>query len=195
MTLDPPHKLNCYVDESEDRLSQVFVVAVIVLTSDPQLLLPVCERFEADSGKGKVKWRKSAWAARIRYLRMICADDRFADSLCYSVFQGPRDFHTVTLRAVERAIATRKRADKYRVWVYIDALSKEKRHEYMTALRRAGIPTYQVRGVAKDENNALIRLADALAGLVNDALTQKYPQAVETLRVMKKAGVAIEVWE
>jgi hypothetical protein len=56
-----------------------------------------------------------------------------------------------------------------------------------------GLPIYQVRGVAKEENNALVRLADALALLVNDVLAWHYPEAVATLRRLKQVGVAVEV--
>ena len=55
--------------------------------------------------------------------------------------------------------------------VYVDGLGKTKRHEYGRRLRRSGLPVRQIRGIAKDESNALIRLADALAGFVRDALT------------------------
>jgi len=36
----------------------------------------------------------------------------------------------------------------------------------------------QVHGVIKDDNNALIRLADTWAGCVHDALASDYPEAI-----------------
>jgi hypothetical protein len=39
-----------------------------------------------------------------------------------------------------------------------------------TPRQRQGVPTRKVQGVTKDESNALVRLADALAGFVVDAL-------------------------
>lgn len=46
----------------------------------------------------------------------------------------------------------------------IDALPKSLEQLVILELRRAGLRVFKVRGIAKDENEALIRLADALCG-------------------------------
>ena len=56
--------------------------------------------------------------------------------------------------------------------IYVDGLTKSKRHVYGSELRKLGIPTRKVQGVTRDESSALIRLADATAGFVRDALDE-----------------------
>lgn len=61
-------KLYCYVDESgQDTEGRIFVVAVVVV-SDKEALLQLCEQFERESGKGKFKWGKAENTARLAYL-------------------------------------------------------------------------------------------------------------------------------
>jgi hypothetical protein len=52
----------------------------------------------------------------------------------------------------------------------IDGLPRSQQGEIGTRLRRLGIQTKKVRGVREDENDALIRLADALCGFVRTAV-------------------------
>ena len=58
----------------------------------------------------------------------------------------------------------------YTTLIYIDGLSRTKRREYGARFRRVGLPVRRVRGITRDESNALIRLADSIAGFVRDAL-------------------------
>jgi hypothetical protein len=189
-------RLYCYVDESADKPSDIFVVAVVVTDENHETLMTVCEKLEAASGKGRAKWRKASWEARMRYIRFVCADERFHKSLCYLLRFDSPDIHEATIDAIARAIGIRideKNDEGVKASVYVDALSKEKRHEYAVALRRMGVPIYQVRGVAKEENNALIRLADALAGWVNDAVASEYPDAIEALQRAEQNGTTVKL--
>ena len=54
--------------------------------------------------------------------------------------------------------------------IYIDALPKSVEQAVIVDLRRAGLQIDKVRGIAKDENESLIRLADALCGFARGAI-------------------------
>lgn len=57
--------------------------------------------------------------------------------------------------------------------VVVDALPKEQWQNYGRRIRRLGAKVNKVRGVRRDENDPLIRLADALCGFVRDAYEKK----------------------
>ena len=61
----------------------------------------------------------------------------------------------------------------YEATVLIDALPRSLERAVGLRLRRSGIPAKKVRGVKKDENDALVRLADAVCGFVRTALEQR----------------------
>ena len=90
-------------------------------------------------------------------------------ALRFAVFRDTKDYDALTVETIGRAIG-RVTVPKLKTRVYVDALSKAKRREYAQLLRQKGIQTDEVRGIERDESNALIRLADAIAGFVRDAL-------------------------
>ena len=171
-------KIYCYVDESGQDTSanpnreQIFVVAVTIVDKNRDEIERLCEQYETISKKGKFKWGKANRIARLRYLKLIFADDRFKDALRYVVFGNvKKQFDETTVRAIARAVLWSSPKFPYAALVYVDGLSREKRHSYSARLRNLGVSVYQVRGVAQDESSPLTRLADALAGFVRDAKT------------------------
>ena len=62
-----------------------------------------------------------------------------------------------------------KARGRYKVTVLVDGLQRTQRRAFAQELRAARVNPYKVRGVLKEEHNAMIRLADALCGLVRDA--------------------------
>ena len=95
-----------------------------------------------------------------------------------------RDYREMTVEATAQTLhefAT----PPYRVTVLIDGLPKTERFAVGLALRRRGISVEKVRGMT-DEADALIRLADAVAGFVRSYLegdppfVELYERAVRT---------------
>jgi hypothetical protein len=146
------------------------VVAVPTFGDSRDEMRHICEQAEVDSGKNKFKWGKARPERRLEYLRLIFADKRFKGCLRYAVFYDT-DYDTNTVTAIAKAVLWNV-PDEYTSLIYVDGLSKTKRAEYMRDLRNEwGVQVRQLRGVAKDENEALVRLADAIAGFVRDILT------------------------
>lgn len=83
--------------------------------------------------------------------------------------------------------------EKYTTVVYVDGLKKNKRQEYGSQLRKLGVSTHKVQGVSKDENNALIRLADTIAGFVRDVSDGEKGEVQKIFKEAKKSGGLIEI--
>ena len=103
---------------------------------------------------------------------------------------GAKEYTALTAEAVARAIQ-RKVQGPYKVTVLVDGLRKSERRTFTRHLRTLNVRPYKVRGVLKEENNALIRLADALCGLVRDA-EEGQPWAREVLRRLQQRNIATE---
>ncbi|HSW88937.1 MAG TPA: hypothetical protein VLG12_07275 [Candidatus Saccharimonadales bacterium] len=187
-------KLYCYVDESgQNTLGQTFIVSIIVIDQERDELLTLCEQIEKISGKNKDKWGEAAHDRRMRYLRHIFADDRVRSCLRYAIFHQTTKYDTATIKGIVAAIKWKKPKDKFTTLVYVDGLAKTKRHEYAVKLRHFGIPVKKVQGIARDETNALTRLADAVAGFILDVLEDKSPEIKNLFQRVNKEGVLIDI--
>ena len=187
-------KLYCYVDETgKEHSSRRFIVAVVIITGDRDGLLDRCEQLEKETGKGKFKWGKAKHELRMKYVNKVFSNKEFLGGLCYSVFPRVTDFDEATIAAVVKSINRLKPVGTYTALVYVDGLTKTKRREYGVALRRHGLHVRQVRGIEKDENNALTRLADAIAGFVGDALNNTSRDIKILFERIKRSGVLMEV--
>jgi hypothetical protein len=91
---------------------------------------------------------------------------------------------------VARAIRL-KAPGRYKVTVLVDGLKRTERRSFTQELRAARVNPYKVRGVLKEENNAMIRLADAICGLVRDA-GEGQAWAVEMLGRLKRRGWLVQ---
>ena len=159
------HKLYCFVDETgQDTLAQkgrnpIFVVAVVVAEKNIDKLTRLSEAYEKASGKGKDKWGSAKRDKRLRYMRLVFADDRLYECLRYRVFsEVKKGFDEATLSAIAHAVLWKKPSGSYIAKVYVDGLAKSRRADYRRTLRHLGVSMGEVRGVRKDESNALIRL-------------------------------------
>lgn len=59
--------------------------------------------------------------------------------------------------------------EPYEATIFVDGLGKSERHRFAGGLRKLRISVRKVRGV-NDQSDEFIRLADAIAGFVRDAL-------------------------
>ncbi len=187
-------KLYCYVDESgQDTKGRMFIVAIVIFDGDKDALLSYCEKLEQDSEKGKFKWGKAEHRRRSEYLRRVFADKRFENTLRYAVSYETTDYDRITIKAIAETIHRHERSQSYSAFVYVDGLGKTKQREYSRGLRGLGIRVRKVRGIAKDENNALTRLADAIAGFVRDVLEGESDELRLLYLEALRRGMMIEV--
>lgn len=118
-------------------------------------------------------------------------DDRLKGLLRFEVFRKTTDYDTATITAIGDAVKWEKPSGKYTKLIYVDGLTKTKRHEYGTRLRHLGLPVRKIKGVRKDEANALTRLADSLSGFIHDALDEESEEIKALFQKAKREGMLI----
>jgi len=162
-------KFFCYVDESgQDTQGQLFIVSVLVTDNDRERLRQLCEDIERRSGKGERKWSKTSGARRVNYIQALLEQKVVAGKLHYQVFEGVEDYLMATVEAIARVLEINT-TDDYDATILIDGLSRSLERGVGLDLRRLGAHVKKVRGLDED-NDALMRLADAVCGLVRSGL-------------------------
>ena len=195
MSTSKIQKLFCYVDESgQDTKGEIFIVSVVVTGKERDELRKACEKFEKDSGKGNHKWRKSRHKARFEYLQKVLSHPVAKGALRYSVFRQTTDYEIATVMGIAKAVNVHKPKGRYTTLIYVDALQKSQRFIYGRELRKLGIPTRKVQGVAREKSNPMTRLADAIAGFVRANLAGRADQELRALFARaKRKKVLVEV--
>jgi len=186
-------KLAAYVDESgQDTSGIFFIVSVVVTTSERSMIIPYLERIEKESGKRNMKWRKAGRQSRFAYFSLLLRSDEFQERVFVEIWKGQGDYIKLTATTTAKAILTRAGKRDYRVTVFVDGLKKKEREEFTRGLRELRVKTRKIRGVKRDENDALIRLADAFCGLVRDVMDGDEEAKVLLARI-RKSGKVVEL--
>jgi hypothetical protein len=162
-------KLYAYVDESgQDTEGAFFLVAVIVVGKERDEMLRWLEEVERETGKGLRSWHRSRRRERLAYIDRVLGDPRLRRSMFYAHYAHTRAYRDLTLLTIAKALGERMGGKKYKATVIIDGLARTDTRAVAVGLRRIRIPIRKVRG-GRDESNALLRLADAMAGFLRAA--------------------------
>lgn len=165
-------KIDLYIDESRQRVGGEWFIVAGVAVENSNKFRQLCVDLERTSRKKHVKWGKADKNNRLVYLRTVISDNRFSDIVLFSyVFRDTKNYVGATIRGIDLAVANLHQSDSV-VSVYVDGLVKSQYREYKGRLRRLGCHVKKVRG-AKDENEPLIRLSDAVAGATRDLLEER----------------------
>ena len=184
-------RVDLYVDESgQDTRGRLFNVAVIAI-EDSDKFRQLCESAEDISGKGNTKWGKADKNKRLVYLRTLIQHAASCNvKLFYNVFHKTTDYDTATIEGIAKSIRV-LRPSGSRVYVHVDGLTKTKRGDYKTRLRKFSCPVRKVRGIRRDENEPLIRLADAIAGASRDLLEHRNNELREIFVLALQQGILV----
>ena len=145
------------------------------------------------SGKGKVKWRSAQKKRRVTYLQTVVSGvSTLRTTLFYAVFRRTTDYDSATIDGLVKTIRKLSVASS-QVYVYVDGLAKSKCHVYKTILRQRSCPVKKVSSIRKDENEPLIRLADALAGAAAELIKYEDSELNELFFQAKQSGVITEL--
>lgn len=186
-------KLYVFVDENgQDTKGDIFIVSVVVTGRERDELLSLCEKIEKKSGKHKDKWGRSKPKRRLDYIKRVFSNKNFKEKLRYSIYHNQTSYDLATITGIAEAVHF-KEPKQYSTCVYVDGLSKNKRQKYGSELRKLGIPIRKVQGVSKDENNALIRLADTVAGFVRDVMDGEKEEVQKIFKKAKENGGLVEI--
>jgi hypothetical protein len=184
-------KIYCYVDESgQDTLGKLFIVAVVVIGPERDQILAELECIEGKTGKGFRKWRKTSLSIKLSYMEAILAHPSLKNSLFYAHHRNSTAYRELTINTVATAIK-QVRQGEYQATVIVDGLRDTEIPRFARGLRARGVKLVKMRG-SKDQSNAFIRLADALAGLMRDVIeNQPYTNKLQDLlkQYVKKLNV------
>jgi len=162
-------KFFCYVDETgQDTQGELFIVAVVIAGQERDQLRQACEDIERSSRKGRRKWVRATYSRRLAYLRQVLKRPIFEGKLHFAAYRNVQNYSTLTVQAIARALSEMDETN-YKATILIDGLTRSLERAVGLQLRRAGVHAKKVRGL-KDENDALVRLADAVCGLVRGAM-------------------------
>lgn len=185
-------KLYCYVDESgQDTEGELFVVAVVLAPEDRDELLRVLAVIEIQTGKGRRKWSKTTRARQFAYIQRVLLLPLLRDKLYCAVYNDTKEYLTLTVQTIRAALSTID-ATNYQVTVLIDALPPTQERVVNNLLHRAGLAVKDVRGVRREENDTLIRLADATCGFVR-AAHENQPEMRALFERVVRRGILKEV--
>lgn len=176
-------RIYCYVDESgQDTQGLYFVVSVVVAGEERDSVLMTLEKIERETGKNKLKWTRATFERRCAYMERVLKIDALRGKLQFSFYQNTRDYFGLTIKTIFQTLAMVEEQN-YKATVLIDALPPKHAIIASRMLHKAGAQVKKVRGVKHDENDALIRLADAVCGFVRNA----YEGQVEMKKLFDEA--------
>lgn len=163
----PTRKIYCYVDETgQDTAGRFFAVSILITENERDELLKSIEEIEQVSNKRNTKWKKARPVTRKRYFEMISDLLELREKLFVVTYKDSKDYLVHTADAITKSIRKKKAS---RAIIYVDALNNSEQSKLKKQLQPSiKIPT-QVRSARREENNAFIRLVDAVCGLVRDA--------------------------
>ena len=119
------------------------------------------------------------------YIKKILLVRSFFHHIFYSVYHDTQTYVDLSILSTAKALFATTR-EPYEATVLVDGLGRAERRRYAAGLRSLNVAVRKVRGV-KDESDEFIRLADAIAGFVRDAL-----EGNETMgQIFKEAGNAV----
>ena len=141
---------------------------VVVSAASRDRLERLLEDIEHASRK-RSKWQKTDKKVKKAFLETIVSHRHELKGCVYiEHFYQIADYSNAVIEAIARSIE-RSNSLSLEAAVYIDGLSKHMVTVVATGLRRYGVTVGKVKGL-KDEQSALIRLSDAMAGFVRDYL-------------------------
>lgn len=189
----PKQKLYCYVDETgQDTKGKLFVVSVVITKEDRAEIYDLLEKIERESGKKKTKWIQTKRDFKIAYVDRILNNKLFKHKIYYSLSQDTTAYKEITLITIASAITSSKDQENYKASIFIiDGLNKSEIPRVGANLRKIGIHTEKIRGI-RDESDAIIRLADAIAGLIREQI-EKVDYAQELYKIGIENKILLQV--
>lgn len=184
----------CYVDETgQDTKGNIFIVSVIITAKSQEEIAVFIREIEASSGKSQFKWGRAVLKQRLEFIDQIFSQSKNKLAVYYSVYKDTTEFKNSTVLTIAKSINAREDYKKHTFNIYVDGLSKKDERYYGSQLHHLGIHTKKVKGVKKDENNPMIRLADSICGFVRDVMEKSTEEAEKIFKRAVKDKVLVEV--
>lgn len=185
-------KLYCYVDETGQDTKGSFFLVTVVLEEQEHIegLQKKLEEIEKSTKKNLLKWTKTPFKVREQYLLHLTEIKGLKGSIFYSTYQDTKEYIPLISLSVAKSILS-KEEDNYTATIIIDGLKGKEMDEVRKELKKLKISYRKIRGM-KDEQDAILRLADSIAGFLRDYVEkQQYTQGI--MKKFREAKVIIEV--
>ena len=158
-------KYYLYVDETWRDEGTILIMGVVVAKGESGPYTRLCESIEGESGKGRTKWIKAGHKRKMEYIRSVLGKAEFKGLLAFEAHPGRCNYMDALAQTLGKILVRFEGA----FTIQVDGLSRTNARGLGIALRKAGFHSVnKVRG-GRDESEALLRLADALCGLVGMA--------------------------
>jgi len=142
-----------------------FVVSILVAGQEIQTLRNYLEVAEKVSRKGLTKWRHTSPQARRTFIHMLSEGRLLRRSIYFQIFHSQKDYAALTAKAI---VGTLRQNPASKALVFIDALNEAEQKIIRRHIRASVLVPVIVRGIRREESEVLIRVVDAICGLVRD---------------------------
>lgn len=187
-------RLYCYVDETgQDTKGNIFIVSVIISAESQEEIAEFIKEIEKSSGKSQFKWGRSVLKQRLEFISKIFNQGKAKLTIYYSIYKDTLEFKNSTVLTIAKSINAVEDYKEHTFNVYVDGLSKKDEKYYGSQLHHLGIHTKKVKGVKKDENNPMIRLADSICGFVRDVIEESTEESERIFDKAVKDKILVEV--
>lgn len=116
-------KLYAYIDESgQDTKGAIFVVSVLILEEEREMIKEDLEEIERQSGKKNAKWNKARPEFRRKYIEAASQLEKLKGRIFFDIFSDTKKYIELTSFAAAKAILKKSGKDKYKVTVFVDAI-------------------------------------------------------------------------
>jgi hypothetical protein len=162
-------QISTYTDESgQDTQGKVFVVCTIIIPSEASdNIEKVLNEIEQQSGKIQ-KWYASGDHKRHAYTDLLVKTKILNKiEIIYSKYINKKDYIQLTAAHIAKAILLFAKSEKYTAKVFIDKMDKRTLSLIQKEIKLFHIQYKKIRGLS-DDSNSLIRLADAICGMLRD---------------------------
>ena len=191
MKKEKSKKLYCFVDETgQDAGSERFIVVAVIVTADVNEARERLEKLERSTHILNIKWHKSDYRYRIQFMEEFLRQDN-QNLRIYFLKVNKLVFYYLPMVEIIRKSIFENSAPGAQAIVCIDGLDKFSAKKFTNTLRTEKLKIKLAKG-ARDESEALIRLADRWAGCVRMALSGNEQCKVLVARAKKK-GLLKEV--
>lgn len=160
-------KIYVYVDETgQDTKGEIFIVVCIIIIglNQKEQATQILEKIEQETNK-KNKWHKSSKKAKLNYLSKLTKLPNL--KIYVKIFKKETNYFFNTINSIIQSIKCLKNYRQNKFVIIVDGLPKAKIQPATKLIRQEKIQIDKLKGL-KDEQDALLRLADNIAGLVRE---------------------------
>jgi hypothetical protein len=168
----------------------MFLVSVVVTGVTRDVARKALQDNERASGKRTRKWTRSRVRERVAYLEQCLGRAQLLGPVYYSHYRNTRTYVDLVILSTAKALHARV-MERPTATVFVDGLVYAERRRFAAGLRKLNVSVHKVQG-RRDESDEFIRLADAMAGFIRDALEGDQEMGVLFARA-RRQGLIEEV--